>query len=119
MEVVIEETAAQANARLKEEMVAAKAALAAAKKDLALRQENERIAEEMAALKAELVVVESDPRILKLQAVGFSEVDARAFLPLLTASPGTVAALDHLGVLAIHKGLPLSSCLRSLIAHVS
>jgi hypothetical protein len=119
MEIFIEETVAEANARLKEEMAAAKAALTAAKKDLALRAENERIAAELAALKAELVTVESDPRILKLQALGFSEVDARALLPLLAASPATVASLDHLGALAIHKGLSLSSCLRSLIAHVT
>jgi len=119
MEVIIEETVAEANARLKAEMTAAKAALAAAKKDRATREENARIAEELAALKTEMVDVESDPRVLKLQGVGFSEVDARAFLPLLAASPAAVASLDHLGALAIHTGLSLSSCLRSLIAHVS
>ena len=119
MEVIIEETAAEANARLMAEVAAAKTALVTAKKDRVLRLKNLQLAEELAAVKAELVAVESDPRILKLQAIGFSEVDARAFLPLLAAAPTTVASVDHLGALATYKGLSLSSCLRTIIAHVT
>lgn len=119
MEVIIEETPAEANERLMAEITAAKTALVAAKKDRALRLKNVQLAEELAAVKAELVTVESDPRVLKLQTIGFSEVDARAFLPLLAVSPATVATVDHLGALANYKGLSLSSCLRSVIAHVT
>ena len=114
MEVVIVETAAEENARLKAEVAVAKAALVTAQKEKAMREENSKMEEQMASLRAELVAVEGDPRIHRLLAAGFSEVDARAFLPLLSVGPATVASIDHLGTLAIQSGMSLSGVLRIL-----
>jgi len=117
MEVVIVETAAQENTRLKAEVAAAAAALVAAQNDKAMREENAKLTEQRASILAELVIVEGDSRIHRLRELGFSEIDAHAFLPWLAASPGAVATLDHLGALACQRGLSLSGCLRSLIAY--
>ena len=115
MEVVIPESVAEENARLKAEVAAAKADLAAAKKDRALQEENLRLAEQAIALAAEIADVRApDVRVQQLMAIGFTETDSIALLPLLTLPVETVVALDSVGYLAIRSGFSLSATLLRL-----
>jgi hypothetical protein len=117
MEVVVPESVAEENARLKAEVAAAKVDLAAAKKERALQEENLKLVEQAIALAAEIATVKApDVRVQQLLAIGFCEADSVALLPLLTLPVETAVALDSMGCLAIRTGLSLSATLLRLQA---
>ena len=118
MEVSAASAAAEENEHLKAAVAAAKADLAVAKKVRDTLDENARLAEELAALQAERAEVLPAAAVGILCGGGFTPAEATGLLPLLDASPATVLALDALGRLAAHLQQPLSATFLCLQAAV-